>query len=336
MSTELSFPHAQGPAGPVDTPRRIVSRVSAGDKVFRTIARGAGLAVFVITAMILTFLMVRAWSAFRTVGFSFFTTQVFNVDVNDFGIGALLPDGVIIAAIALIIAIPVAVATALYISEYAPNWFRRPLVAMIDLMAAIPSIIVALWGFFFLMGRMTGFDSWLARHFSFIPLFKVTGASSSLAAAYTDAPFIVGVVVSLMVIPIITSLSREIFSQAPQAEREGAYALGATRWGMVRTVVLPFGRAGVIGACMLGMGRALGDAIVISFLITPILTISTHILASGGNSIPYYIILYIFQGPKYVAALMAAGLVLFAMTLIINVLGSMVAGRSRTGLVNVE
>jgi phosphate transport system permease protein len=335
MSAEVSFPHAQGTPGATDTPRRIVSRVSAGDKVFRTIVRAAGLAVFAITAMILTFLLTRAWSAFGAVGFKFFTTRAFNVDDNDFGIGALLPDGVIIAAIALVIAVPVAVATALYISEYAPAWLRRPLVSVIDLMAAIPSIIYALWGFAFLMGRMTGFDSWLARHLSFIPIFKVTGPSS-LPADFTDAPFIVGVVVSLMVVPIITSLAREIFSQAPQAEREAAYALGATRWGMVRTVVLPFGRAGVIGASMLGMGRALGDAIVISFLITPVLTLSTHILASGGNSIPYAIILLIFNGPKFVSALMAAGLVLFAMTLLINVLGSLVAGRSRSGLVNVD
>jgi phosphate transport system permease protein len=335
MSAELNFPHAQGTPGTEDMPRRIVSRVSAGDKVFHSIVRGAGLAVFVITAMILTFLFTRAWSAFRAAGFSFFTTKLFNVNTNDFGIGALLPDGVIIAAIALIIAVPVAVATALYISEYAPSWLRRPLVAAIDLMAAIPSIIYALWGFAFLMGRMTGVDSWLARHLSFIPIFKVN-LPSSLPASFTDAPIIVGVVVSLMVIPIITSLSREIFSQAPQSEREAAYALGSTRWGMVRTVVLPFGRAGVIGASMLGMGRALGDAIVISFLITPVLTLSPHILQSGGNSIPYAIILDIFNGPKYVSALMAAGLVLFAMTLLINVIGSIVAGRSRSGLVNVE
>jgi phosphate transport system permease protein len=335
MSAELSFPHAQGTPGAQDTPRRIVSRVSAGDKVFRTVAGGAGLAVFVITAMILIFLFTRAWGAFKTVGFSFFTTKVFNVNTGDFGIGALLPDGVIIAAIALIIAVPLAVATALYISEYAPNWLRRPLVSMIDLMAAIPSIIYALWGFAFLMGRLTGFESWLGEHLRFIPIFKIT-QPRGLPATYTDTPFIVGLVVSLMVVPIITSLAREIFSQAPQAEREAAYALGATRWGMVRTVVLPFGRSGVIGAAMLGMGRALGDAIVISFLITPILTISTHVLESGGNSIPYAIILLIFNGPKYVSALMAAGLVLFAMTLLINVIGSLVAGRSRSGLVNVE
>jgi phosphate transport system permease protein len=332
MSAELSFPHAREAP---DTPRRIVSRVSASDKVFRAVVRAAGLAVLVITAMILTFLLTRALSAFRAVGFSFFTTQVFNVDSNDFGIGSLLPNGIIIAAIALIIAVPVGVATGLYISEYAPYAIRRPLTTMVDLMAAIPSIVYALWGFAFLMSRMTGVESWLARHLGFIPIFHVSGPLT-LAATFTDTPLIVGVVVSLMVIPIITSLSREIFSQAPQAEREGAYALGATRWGMVRMVVLPFARAGVIGASMLGMGRALGDAVVISFLITPILYISTHIASSGGNSIPYAILLYIFSGPKYVAALMAAGLVLFAMTLCINVLGSIVAGRSRAGLVNVE
>jgi phosphate transport system permease protein len=299
------------------------------------VVRAAGLAVLVITGMILTFLLTRALSAFRTAGFSFFTTKLFDADTNNFGIGALLPDGVIIAAIALVIAVPVGVATGLYISEYAPHMVRRSLIAMIDLMAAIPSIVYALWGFAFLMGRMTGFESWLARHLSFIPIFRVSGPLT-LAATFTDTPLIVGTVVSLMVIPIITSLSREVFSQAPQAEREGAYALGATRWGMVRTVVLPFGRAGVIGASMLGMGRALGDAVVISFLITPILYISGHILQSGGNSIPYAILLDFFSGPKYVSALMAAGVVLFVMTLCINILGSIVSGRSRSGLVNVE
>ena len=138
-----------------------------------------------------------------------------------------------------------------------------------------------------------------------------------------------------MVIPIITSLTREFFSQAPQAEREGAYALGATRWGMVRTVVLPFGRAGAIGASLLGMGRALGDALIISFLgsVLAVGAINAHLPQSGVNSIPLQIILHFTSGPVWLAALMAAGLVLFALTLLINVLGSLVTGRSRSGLV---
>jgi phosphate transport system permease protein len=333
MSAEASS-HAPASA---EVPRRIVSQVSRGDKVFRTVTRAAGLGVLVITGMILTFLLARAVTAFHEAGFGFFTRQSFQVGNpnNQFGIAALLIDGVMIACVALVIAIPVAVATALYVSEYAPHSLRRPLTSLIDLMAAIPSIVYALWGLFFLEGRMLGFDSWLARHLSFIPIFKVSG-STTQPSTFSDAPFVVGVVVSLMVIPIVTSLTREIFSQAPQPEREGAYALGATRWGMVRSVVLPFGFAGIVGSGMLGMGRALGDAIVISFLITPITVISTHVLQSGGNSIPYAIILYIDSGPKWVSALMAAGVVLFAMTLLINVLGSLVTSRSRGHLVTVD
>jgi phosphate transport system permease protein len=319
---------------PDDRPRRIVVGVSPGDRVFRGVMRAAGIAVLVITAMILTFLLARGFTAFKRAGTSFFTSQSFNPSQNTFGIVSLLANEVIVAAIALIIAIPVAVATALYISEYAPRVLRRPLTTLIDLMAAVPSIVYAMWGLYFLMGRTIGLQTWLARHLSFIPLLKVSGALS-LQSTLVDAPFIVGVVVSCLVIPIITSLCREIFSQAPQAEREGAYALGATRWGMVRSVVLPFGRSGIIGSSMLGMGRALGDAIVISFLITPILTINPNILASGGNSIPNAILLYKNNGPQWVAALMAAGLVLFAMTLAINVLGAVATGRSRSGLVTV-
>lgn len=328
------------PASPAleteDKPRPVVSRVSGGDRVFRIVVRGMGLTVLVVIGLILVFLFRRALSAFDRTGFSFFTTQSFNANTGHFGVLALLVNGVLIAAVALVIAIPVAVCTALYISEYAPQRLRRPLISLIDLMAAIPSIVYALWGLYFLEGRMLGFDGWLSRHLAFIPIFSVSGGPTNLAATYSDSPFVVGVVVSLLVIPIITSLAREIFSQAPQGEREAAYALGATRWDMVRTVVLPFGRAGIVGSSMLGMGRALGDAIVISFLITPVSVISPHLLQSGGNSIPFTILLDINNGPAWVSALMAAGLVLFAVTLLINVAGSIVTGRSRSSLVNVD
>jgi phosphate transport system permease protein len=319
-----------------DKPRRVVSRVSGGDRVFRVMMRGSGLAVLVITGLILFFLFQRAIGAFERVGFSFFTTQSFNANTDHFGVAALLVNGLLVACVALVIAIPVAVGTALYISEYAPQRLRRPLISLIDLMAAIPSIVYALWGLYFLEGRTLGFNGWLSRHLAFIPVFRIQGGPTTLAATYSDSPFVVGLVVSLLVIPIVTSLAREIFSQAPQAEREAAYALGATRWGMVRTVVLPFGRAGVIGSSMLGMGRALGDAIVISFLITPVSFINFRLLQSGGNSIPYTILLDINNGPEWVSALMAAGLVLFATTLLVNVIGSIVGGRSRSGLVNVD
>jgi phosphate transport system permease protein len=316
------------PAPDDDKPRRIVARASTGDLVFRGTMRAAGLLVLAITASILVFLVVRSVPAFRAAGFSFFTTSAFNG--TQFGIAALLPFSVLIAVIALVIAIPVGIAAALFISEYAPPALRRPLIAAIDLMAAIPSIVVALFGLYFLMPRILGFDAWLAHHLGFIPVFHVPGANFS--STYVQSTFIAGVVVSLLVIPIITSLSRQVFSQAPQGEREAAYALGATRWGMIRTVVLPYGRAGMIGASMLGLGRALGETIAVSFILTPIFSFTPHVLQSGGNSVTFMIAGFLLEaGPNERAALLATAMVLFVMTLGVNVVAAIVISRSRSG-----
>jgi phosphate transport system permease protein len=315
-----------------DVPRRIVAKPSNSDKIFRGILRGAGLVVLLITVLILVFLILRSLSAFKRAGFGFFTTQNFFPETsNQFGIAALLPDSALIAVIALLVAVPVGVATAIYISEYAPHGLRRPLIAVIDLMAAIPSVVYALWGFFFLMPRILGTDQWLAQHLGFIPFFHFTKPNT--IGFYVGAMFIAGLVVSLMVIPIITSIARQVFSQAPQGEREAAYALGSTRWGMVRTVVLPFGRGGMIGASMLGLGRALGETIAVTFILTPLTyAFSIHVLEGGGNSITAEIANFYQQyDTKGVAALLACGLVLFVATLILNSFASVVISRSRSG-----
>jgi phosphate transport system permease protein len=328
-----SEPASVSPGAPGDdTPRTIVTRMSGTDRIFRAVLRGGGLAVLLITGMILIFLFLRSLSAFQRAGFGFFTTQSFFPETsNQFGIAALLPDSVEIAVIALAIALPIGIAVALYISEYAPPAIRGPMIAVIDLMAAIPSIVFALWGLFFLMPRILGTDEWLAQHLGFIPVFHFTKAN--ILSNFVGSPLIAGVTVSLMVIPIITSLSREVFSQAPQGEREGAYALGSTKWGMVRTVVLPFGRAGVIGAGMLGLGRALGETIAVTFLLTPpTYNFTIHIIEGGGNSITAEIANNYRQfDAKGVAALLACGLVLFVSTMIVNSLASVVISRSRSG-----
>ena len=233
----------------------------------------------------------------------------------------------LIAVIALIIAVPVGVATALFIAEYAPAGLRRPLIAAIDLMAAIPSIVIALFGLYYVMPRILGLDS---HHLAFIPAFTFT--LPNFIANYANSTFIAGLVVSLMVIPIVTALSRQVFSQAPQGEREAAYALGSTRWGMIRTVVLPYGRSGVIGASMLGLGRALGETIAVSFILTPVFRFNYHVLDSGGNSVTYMIATHLLEaGAKEISALMAAGLVLFAITLVVNTLAAIIISRSRSG-----
>jgi phosphate transport system permease protein len=325
------------PALVEDRPRAIVARPSRGDQIFRVILRAAGLSVLVITGLILTFLIVHSMKAFRVAGWSFFTTQSWiTTSSTHFGIAAILPMTVIIALTAMIIAIPVSLAVAIYISEYAPAQIKKALIGLIDLMAAIPSVIYGLWGWLFLMPRMLGFEAWLARHLGFIPFFNTGNTPLNLSSNLEGSSFVCGVVVSLMVIPIITSLSRQVFSQAPQGEREGAYALGSTRWGMVRAVVLPFGKGGVIGATMLGLGRALGETIAVSLIANQVFHFNFHVLESGTVSISEVIATEYgsFADPHSVqlSALMAAGLVLFGMTLIVNTIGAIVIGRSRSGM----
>jgi len=321
-----------GPAGPPeDRPRTITTRISRADLVFRTVVRLAALLVLGITALIAAFLIDRASGTLHAVGWRFLTNFQWLTNGHHLGVGALLPDTIFIALIALIFAVPIALAAAIFISEYAPYRLRRPLIALIDLMAAIPSILYGIWGFFWLMPRFIGTQRWISDHLGFIPFLKVPGAFEP--GNFEDSTFLAGVVVSLMIIPIIASISREVFSQAPQGEREAAYALGSTRWGMIRTVVLPYGRGGVIGAVMLGFGRAMGETIVVSLIISAVFTIVTHPLQSGGNSIAALIAQsYAESTPGTISALIAAGLVLFIVTLIVNAIAATIIARSRSGL----
>lgn len=314
-----------------DTPRIIVAPVTAADRVFRGLLRGGGIAVFVVTGLIALFLVTRSWSSFRLAGWHFLTTFEWLPGTRHFGIGSILVNGIIIAVIALLIAVPIALVTALFIAEYAPVPLRRALIALVDLMAAIPSIVYALWGVFFLQSRIIGFGRWISDHLGAVrvPL-KV---DNDVQSSFTSSPFLAGLVVSLMVIPIVTSISREVFSQTPQGEREAAYALGSSRWGMIRTVVLPYGRGGMIGAIMLGFGRAMGETIAVSLIISPVLYINTHVLQHGGYSIASLIALrYQDSTPQVISALMAAGLVLFVVTLAVNAAAGVIVTRSRSGL----
>jgi phosphate transport system permease protein len=312
-------------------PIRIVPGVSRGDRVFRLVFRAAGLSVFLIMGLIALFLATRGAQALHATGWSFLTEQRWQTAAHRFGVGAVLPDGIIIAVIAMLIAVPVALGAALFISEYAPGGLRRYLISAVDLMAAVPSIVYGLWGLIFLTPRVIGFERWLSTHLGgVLPFLKVR--NGEIAASYTQSAFIAGIVVSLMVIPIICSLSREVFSQAPTGEREGAYALGATRWGMVRTVVLPFGKGGAIGAVMLGFGRAMGETIAVALIISPLFAVSTHPLQAGANSISSLIALRYSESDKLsLSALMAAGLVLFVITLLINMIAAAIISRSRSG-----
>ncbi len=281
-------------------------------------------------------LLLRGLQALRVAGFSFITTSQWQPDVHRFGIAAVLTGTVFIALVAITVAIPTAIGTALFISEVAPRRVKKTLIGMVDLMAAVPSVVYGLWGFFYFQGHVIGVSRWISTWLSWVPIFKVNGAdpNNPLASAsvYTSSTFIAGLVVALMVAPICTSIMREVFSQAPAGEREGAYALGATRWGMIRSVVLPFGIGGMIGASMLGLGRALGETIAVVLIISPLFSINIHILQNGSNSVSSLIALRYGDASGFgLSALMAAGLSLFVLTLGVNFTASALVARSRSG-----
>jgi phosphate transport system permease protein len=321
------------------TRRRIKSNPGPADRLFRGVARGGGVVVLVIMVLVGTFLGYRAWKALHKAGFSFVTTQDWNPDAGRFGIAAVMVGTILIALVAVMVALPLAMGTALYISEYAPRRLKSWLITVIDLMAAVPSVVYGLWGFFLFQWKVIGLSRWTSDWFGWIPIFKVDGVKRhdplATATVYTSSTFIAGLVVALMVTPIACSIMREAFGQAPSGEREGAYALGSTRWGMIRTVVLPFGRGAIIGGTMLGLGRALGETIAVVMIISPVFRIQTHVLQNGTSSISSLIALrYSEAGPFGISALMAAGLALFALTLVVNFVAASIVSRSRSGAVS--
>jgi phosphate transport system permease protein len=293
--------------------------------------------VLVLTGSIGLFLGYQLIPVLRHYGFSFFTENQFNPEQNVVGISAALVGTVQVALVALIVAFPLALLTALYISEYSPPWLRPSLVSLIDLMAAVPSIIYAMWGVFLLQPRALYTARWLSEFLGWIPIFKVQNADPHAAtiAAYRfeQSAFIAGLVVAMMVIPLACAIMRGVFAQAPVSEREGAYALGATRWGMIRTVVLPFGRGGIIGGTMLGLGRALGETIAVLLIISLAFDVKVRILESGTVTISALIADRFGDATSVqLQALLAAGFVLFMMTLGVNTIGAVIVARSRSGV----
>ncbi len=310
--------------GSPDTPRDLKPERPPADRVYRGITTGAAMTSLVVMGLIAVFLVVQAIPAFRTAGFSFLTTNDWRPDDDPavFGIASMLWGTFVIATIALIIAVPVSIGTAVFVNEYLPPAFKKSFVTVLDLLAAVPSLIFGLWGLFFLQPHLSGVSRWLADWVGFIPIFKGNGI-------YTSSMFISGVVLALMIVPIISSVSRAIVAEVPRSLCEAALALGGTRWGMIRQVVLPYSRGGLVGASMLGLGRALGETIAIALILSFDFTRSLHILQPGGASVAGTIAL---RFPEALdagrAALSAAGLTLFVVTLLVNMAARSVVART--------
>ncbi|PRY67939.1 phosphate ABC transporter membrane protein 1 (PhoT family) [Glaciihabitans tibetensis] len=327
------------PAKPAaDTEKRRNPATARGwqDVLFRSLARSAGAVVLGIMGLVGLFLVVRGSEAIGSAGPSFLTEQSWEPNSGTFGIAAVLFGTVTIALIAIVVAIPLALGSATYISEYAPRNIKGFLTGIVDLMAAIPSVVYGLWGVFWLEANVLPVSQWISTFFGWIPIFAVEDfdANNPLATptVFTASALLAGLVVAMMVAPIASSIMREVFSQAPLGEREGALALGSTKWGMIRSVVYPFGTGGIIGGTMLGLGRALGETIAVYLVISPVFIIQPNILATGTNSISALVALrYGEASPFELSALMAAGLVLFIITMIVNFGASIIISRSRSG-----
>ena len=317
-------------------PREINTRLGRGDRIFFRGASASGLLVLSVMVAVGVFLAIQASQALQSRGFAFLSTAEWQPDSGKFGIAAVMLGTVLIALVAGVVALPIALGTALFITEVAPTWLRASLVALVDLMAAVPSVVYGLWGLFLLQGEVIGLSRWINTWFGWVPFFDVARADPnsplSSASVYTASTFIAGLVVAMMVMPISCVVMREVFSQVPVGEREGAFALGSTRWGMIRVVALPFGRGGIIGGTMLGLGRALGETIAVLLIISPRFDLNFHVLEAGSNSVSSLIALRTFESSGFgLSALMAAGLALFAVTLVVNFTASWFVARSRSG-----
>jgi phosphate transport system permease protein len=311
---------------PQDVPTRPREQPSGGDRVFIAISKAAGFSTFVIMALIGGFLLKGAWPVLSEQGLSFFTDYQWNAAADDFGIAAVVYYTVAIAVLALLVSVPLAIGTALFINEYAPRRTRQALTAMVDLFAAVPSLIYGLWGREMASRYLQEISVWMDAHLGFIPFLR------SPSGTYDGSTFIAACVVALMTMPIATSVMREVFAQAPPVEKEGALALGGTRWGMIRTVILPFGNGGIIGGSMLALGRALGETIAVALIIIPVYDVNISLTERGSNSVGSLIATKFSEaGPAELSALVAAGVALFVITLIVNFGASFVVARSRSG-----
>ncbi|MFT6564915.1 MAG: phosphate transport system permease protein [Actinomycetes bacterium] len=300
--------------------------VRRGDKVFYNLARSAGIFMLVLTGSIGGFLLWQAIPSLQSNTGNFFTEQSWFPDSTPplFGIAALAFGTLMTSVIAMVLAVPVAIGIALFIAFYANRRIASSLGFVVDLLAAVPSIIFGLWGLSVLMPNMQGFVAWLSTYFGWIPIF------ANPDEIYTKSILIAGVVLAIMILPTISAVTREVFLQVPQGHMEASLALGATRWEMVKMVVFPFGKPGIISASMLGLGRALGETIAVALILSAVFEINWQITEPGGNTFAANIALkWNEAGANGLSALTASGLVLFIITLAVNMVARWIISRRK-------
>lgn len=298
---------------PLKTERRKVGAV--GDRIFHSVTGISAILVLALIGGIAISLVIGAWPALQKFGFHFLTSDSWNPVTDEYGALVAIYGTLVSSAIAMLIAVPVSFGIALFVTELSPRWLRRPISTAIELLAAIPSIIYGMWGLFVFAPFMADhIQPWMLDTFGDVPLvgFLVAGPPIGIGV------FTAGLILAIMVIPFITAVMRDTFEVVPGVLKESSYALGATTWEVVRSVILPYTKTGVVGGIMLGLGRALGETMAVTFVIG-----NSHNINAGlfypGNSIAATLANEFTEadGEMYTSALIALGLVLFVITLIV-------------------
>jgi phosphate ABC transporter permease protein PstC len=305
--------------------RSVLERSPLGRLPDRALKYGLTALALLILALIVYFfvrLVGEARPAFAKEGvLGFIFSNNWNVNAESFGAFPLVVGTLITSALALVIGVPVAVAAAIYATELCPLRLRAPLTVLVDLLAAVPSIVYGLWGIFVLAPKLQPAEQWVADRLSFIPF---VGGGTVTIPNY----FIAGLVLAIMILPIVSAISREAMATVPLDHKEAALALGATRWEMIRTAVLPYSRAGIVGGAMLGLGRAIGETIAVTILIGDAPQLGKHLFGQGYSLAAAIANEFGEAQGLHRNALFAAGLVLFVLTLLVNGVARMVVLRT--------
>jgi phosphate transport system permease protein len=294
---------------------KVLRRLQLGDAIYRHLTRTAAITVLVILGGIIISLVDGAWLALRTFGLNFLLVDTWNPVTEKFGAIAPIYGTLVTSFIAMLIAVPVGLFIALFLTELCPMWLRRPIGIAIELLAGIPSIIYGIWGLFVFAPFLQQYvQPFLINVFGEIPVLSTLFAGPPYGIGILTA----GLILAIMVLPFITSISRDVFTAVPTVLKEAAYGLGCTTWEVVRYVVLPYARVGVIGGVMLGLGRALGETMAVTFVIGNAHRISGSLLAPG-TTISATIANEFTEavGDLYTSALIALGLILFVITFIV-------------------
>jgi phosphate transport system permease protein len=297
--------------------------MSYGDAVFVILMLAGSLAIILTLAAMIYVLTKESWDSITHFGFGFFTSQTWNPVTNHFGALSAIYGTVASSIVALIIAVPIAVGVALFLSEVAPGPVRVPASFLIEMLAAVPSVVFGLWGLFVLEPRISAwFEPALSATLGWTPFFNGPQLGLGVLAA--------GIILAIMILPIIAAISRDVLRAVPQSQREAALALGATKWEMIWFVVLPYARPGITGAVILGLGRAVGETMAVLLLIGNSYNINISLFAPGTTLASSIASNLGEAADLYRAALIELGLILLGVTLLINVAARMLVWRIST------